>query len=130
MSSSSPSGPSATTTPAERSLTVALDDGNGTRQTWQLACSIDGTVSGDHPDATNACAAIAAAKDPWAPVDKDMACTMIYGGPQVATVQGTWDGVSVDARFVRTDGCEIARWDRLAPLLQPGSVPGGSPGAM
>jgi hypothetical protein len=44
---------------------------------------------------------------------------MVYGGPQVAEVRGTWDGVDVDARFQRTDGCEIARWDRLAPLLQP-----------
>ena len=130
MSSSSPSTPSATTTAAEGSLTVALDDGNGTRQTWQLTCSVDGTVSGDHPDAANACAAIAAAKDPWAPVDKDMACTMIYGGPQVATVLGPGAGVDVAARFVRTDGCEIARWDRITPLLQPGSTPGGSSGAM
>ena len=69
------------------------------------------------------------AGDPWAPVEGDAACTMIYGGPQVATVRGTWGGVDVDARFDRSDGCQIARWDRLAPLLQPGTTvddPGGA----
>jgi hypothetical protein len=124
MSSSSPSSPSAATTSGDGSLTVVLDDGSGTQQTWQLSCSADGTVTGDHPDAQNACAALAATADAWAPVAQDMACTMVYGGPQVATVRGTWNGVAVDARFERTDGCEIARWDRIAPLLQPGSKPG------
>ncbi|PRY10047.1 SSI family serine proteinase inhibitor [Kineococcus rhizosphaerae] len=122
-SSASPSGPvSASATGS--SVTVTVDDGNGGRQTWELSCSADGVVAGDHPDAQNACAAIAAAKKPWAPVPKDAACTMIYGGPQTATVKGTWDGVDVDAAFNREDGCEIARWDRIAPLLQPGTPAG------
>lgn len=128
-SGSSPSG-AATAAPAEGSLTVVLDDGGGGQRTWELSCSPDGTVTGDHPDAANACAAIAAAKDAWAPVPPDTACTMVYGGPQVATVRGTWGGVDVDARFQRTDGCEIARWDRIAPLLQPGTRTGGASGAV
>lgn len=101
-------------------LTVVVDDGTGKQTTWTLTCA-DGVVGGDHPDAQNACDAIAAAKSPWAPVPKDMACTQVYGGAQTATVTGTWGGESVDARFARNDGCQIARWDRIAPLLQPGT---------
>ncbi|WP_432544983.1 SSI family serine proteinase inhibitor [Kineococcus sp. SYSU DK002] len=127
-SSSSPSG-SVSASPADGALTVVVDDGNGSTRTWQLTCSAGG-AGGDHPDAENACAAIAAARDPWAPVPADMACTMVYGGPQTATVTGTWGGVAVDARFARNDGCEIARWDRLAPLLQPGTPVSASRGAV
>jgi hypothetical protein len=49
-----------------------------------------------------------------APVPPSTPCTMIYGGPQKATITGTIDGQSVSAAFNRTNGCEIARWDKLA----------------
>ncbi|MFH8368069.1 SSI family serine proteinase inhibitor [Streptomyces sp. NPDC018031] len=55
--------------------------------------------------------------DPFAPVPEGSSCTMQYGGPAVARVVGTWAGRPVNARFTRTDGCEIARWNRLVPLL-------------
>jgi hypothetical protein len=45
-------------------------------------------------------------------------CSMIYGGPQQALVAGTLNGQSVRARFKRTNGCEIARWNRLAFLFR------------
>jgi hypothetical protein len=54
-----------------------------------------------------------------APVPRDVACTSIYGGPDVARVTGTIDGQRIDARFNRTDGCEIERWDRNVALLGP-----------
>jgi len=44
-------------------------------------------------------------------------CTQQYGGPQVAVVTGTFRGRSVHSTFTRTDGCEIARWKAMAPLL-------------
>jgi hypothetical protein len=53
-----------------------------------------------------------------APVPADMMCTTIYGGPEQALVTGTLDGRRVSARFKRTDGCEIARWNRLAFLFR------------
>ncbi|MGG6381494.1 serine protease inhibitor [Paenarthrobacter sp. NEAU-H11] len=44
-------------------------------------------------------------------------CTQQYGGPQVAVVTGIFHGRPVSSIFRRTDGCEIARWNAMAPLL-------------
>jgi hypothetical protein len=52
------------------------------------------------------------------PVPDDVACTQQFGGPETATISGTLDGRRVDARFARTNGCEIARWEKVAPLLE------------
>ncbi|HMO11960.1 MAG TPA: SSI family serine proteinase inhibitor [Actinotalea sp.] len=111
----------APTAPVAADLTVSLDStGSGTSETWTLTCEPAG---GDHPDPDAACAALAAAGGAPAfdPVPRDTAGTEIWGGPQVATVEGTVDGVRVSADFSRTNGCEISRWDALADLL-------GSPG--
>ena len=54
-------------------------------------------------------------------------CTQQYGGPQVAVVTGWFLGREVTSQFSRTDGCEIARWRAMAPLL--GGV-AGSTGAI
>jgi hypothetical protein len=51
------------------------------------------------------------------PVAPNVACTEIYGGPATARVRGTLAGKAVDARFDRTNGCEIARWERNRALL-------------
>jgi hypothetical protein len=52
-----------------------------------------------------------------APTPGDQACTQIFGGPETATITGTLRGDSVDARFSRSDGCEIQRWKQVEPLL-------------
>ncbi|KWX01619.1 Uncharacterized protein LI90_2651 [Carbonactinospora thermoautotrophica] len=57
--------------------------------------------------------------NPFAPVPRDTVCTFVYGGPQTATVTGFWNGRSVDANFNRVGGCEIARWDAIAPVIDP-----------
>ena len=111
---------------AATELTIEVDEtGAGQARTFTLTC---GPAGGDHPDPDAACRALedAGGVAAFAPVPADMMCTEIYGGPQVARVTGTVDGESVDATFSRTDGCQIARWDALAPLL--GSA-GGASGA-
>lgn len=96
-------------------LTITVQDGaGGAPRTWTLTCDPPG---GDHPDPAGACAAIGAARRPFAPVPADMACTQVYGGPETATITGTWRGEPVDAAYRRTDGCEIARWTALAPVF-------------
>ncbi len=97
-------------------LTVTVDLGDGLAPTtWTLTCDPAG---GTHPAPEQACAALAAAKDPFAPVPRDMVCTEIYGGPQTATIKGTWAGQMVISRYQRNNGCEIARWDRLEAVFQ------------
>ncbi|WP_374999793.1 SSI family serine proteinase inhibitor [Aeromicrobium sp. CTD01-1L150] len=88
---------------------VADEDAEPTTMT--LTCD---PVGGDHPRARAACDALATAgPDVFEPVPVDQACTMIYGGPQQATIVGTLDGEDVDASFSRENGCEMARWDAL-----------------
>lgn len=55
----------------------------------------------------------------FAPPREDLVCTQVYGGPQVARVTGTVQGKRVWATFSRQDGCQISRWDALAPWLLP-----------
>jgi hypothetical protein len=57
------------------------------------------------------------AKD-FAPTPPEQACSMIYGGPETATVKGTLRGEAISARFSRTDGCQTSRWERVKPLLR------------
>jgi hypothetical protein len=110
-----------TSSTATTHLTVTyLADTDAKPLTWHLQCDPPG---GDHPRAAEACALLdtAAVKgtDPFAPSPKDQMCTFIYGGPQTATVKGTWNLKKVSASFSRNNGCEIARWDALGPLLEP-----------
>lgn len=112
----------ATSTPAGKptgakgktQLTVNVDDGSGNLSSWTLTCNPAG---GTHPNPEQACAALAANASALPPVPPDRACTMQYGGPQRATVTGTWRGEPVQATFSRENGCEIARWDALVGLL-------------
>lgn len=64
------------------------------------------------PDATNACRRLMQLENPFEPLPLDVACTQIYGGPQVAEVRGIFNGRRIKARFTRADGCQIDRWDR------------------
>lgn len=50
------------------------------------------------------------------PVQTDV-CTQVYGGPEIAEVDGVIEGVPVQMSLSREDGCEIARWDAVMPLL-------------
>jgi hypothetical protein len=80
-------------------------------RTATLTCDPDG---GSHPDPATACNALLAHEDALAPVAGDVACTEIYGGAQIATISGA----AFRARFDRTNGCEIARWDALKAVLE------------
>jgi hypothetical protein len=51
------------------------------------------------------------------PVPDNVACTDIFGGPETARITGTLRGERVSATFSRSNGCEIHRWDTVAPLL-------------
>jgi hypothetical protein len=106
---------------AENDLVVRYDSGDGSApQSWTLTCA--GTADGTHPDAAAACAHLTATEDPFAPIPDDVACTEQYGGPQSAHIAGLWGGEPVDLEVTRVDGCRIAQWDSLGPVLP--AVPG------
>lgn len=108
----SPGGPTA----ASR-LTIVVDDGTGATTTWTLTCD---PVGGTHPDPNGACAALAENRSALQPVPKDKMCAQVYGGPERATVTGTWGDEQVTATLSRTNSCETARWNALVPLLPTG----------
>ena len=63
------------------------------------------------------CRMLEDADDAFEPVPADTVCADIYGGPQVAEVRGSLKGREINATFNRTNGCEIARWDRVRFLF-------------
>jgi hypothetical protein len=105
---------------AQTSLKISYwADGSGSTadKSWTLRCNpARGTLR--RPGV--ACRRLAAGGVKlFAPVPRDAICTEIYGGPQVARVTGTVNGKRVWASFSRTNGCHIARWNRLSPWLLP-----------
>lgn len=101
--------------PAEADGSATLD--GFSPGVWTLTCEPAG---GDHPDPEAACAALAeAGVDVFAPVPDDQPCTLVYGGPETATVTGHVADTEVNAEFSRTDGCEIDRWEQVSALLNP-----------
>ena len=88
---------------------------DGTRRVATLRCNpARGTVA--RPGA--ACRRlISGGRALFAPTPRGVACTQIYGGPQVAVVSGTYMSRRVWARFRRTDGCQTERWNRVAFLF-------------
>ncbi|MFF1833652.1 SSI family serine proteinase inhibitor [Streptomyces sp. NPDC058231] len=104
-------------------LTVTVS-GSGDRAAdgvYELKCSPAG---GNHPVAKQACDRLTelakpadGTADPFRPVPSDAMCTQQFGGSATARITGTWQGQRVDASFDRTNGCEIARWNNLRPVL-------------
>lgn len=85
--------------------------------TASLTCDAEG---GTHFDPARACAALDAHPEALHPVPMDVACTEIYGGDQVAEIEGTGpEGTKIRAILNRSNGCEIARWDALASVVEP-----------
>ncbi|HVM15969.1 MAG TPA: SSI family serine proteinase inhibitor [Gaiellaceae bacterium] len=110
----------AAATPLDRLTVTVWHDGRpGPSETWTLHCRPTG---GTHPARASACRTLARLDAPFRPVPRDAVCTQIYGGPQEALVTGTFRGQRVWARFNLRGGCEIARWNRLSPLLPRGGA--------
>jgi hypothetical protein len=92
---------------------------SGDKHEATLSCSPAG---GTLANADEACRRLDKLEPPFRrPAGQDF-CTQIHGGPAVAEIRGTFEGEQVNATFARTDGCEIALWDRHQFLfpVQPG----------
>ena len=88
------------------SLTITVDaDGDGPAAAERARCT-----GGACPDVP---------RKAFAPVNRRQVCTDIFGGPQTATVTGTWNGRPVNATFNRKNGCEVKRWNDIAAIFGP-----------
>lgn len=110
-------------------LTIRLkEDPAGVEYVFRLR-ALDGVLSGDStlPDPTAALAAVEQFGEQvfFPQPGPPRLCTQQYGGPQVAVVTGSFHGRQVESVFTRTDGCEISRWNAMAPLLGGGPLGGG-----
>ena len=92
-------------------LVVDVTDG-ATTSRFTLTCDPPG---GSHADPAAACASLD--DQSFAPLPSGSICTQVYGGPQTATLRGTYRGQPVSLDLARSDGCLIAQWDRLGALL-------------
>ncbi len=102
-----------TTSPStELTITVHPRGTGGPTRTWTLRCDPPG---GNHPRIAAACEQVSVRALRALP--PGTICTQIYGGPQTARVRGRIDGRPVEARFSRTNGCEIHRWDSVGALF-------------
>ncbi len=101
-------------TATDLTITVISEEGAAPIE-LALECDPPG---GDHPQPAEACAQIeAAGLKVFDPVPKDQACTLVYGGPQTATILGSYEGVPINATFNRSNGCEIDRWEKLGTTV-------------
>jgi hypothetical protein len=102
-------------------LTIVFSRRPGAARVAHLRCrgsraSADGFLRAT--GAARACAhARAVARLLTTPPDPNRACTEIFGGPERAVVIGRIGDRRVHRRFERTDGCEVADWQRAMPLL-------------
>ena len=99
---------------AKLTIVVWPNGVDGRRYAYTLRCAPAG---GTLPNRGKACLRLAALRNPFAPVPEDAVCTMQYGGPQVATVTGTYAAKRISTRFTRANGCQITRWNRVAFLF-------------
>ncbi len=107
-------------------LTISLQESSGVEPVEYLLECVDGRPgpASTLPNAGAACAVVAGlgVKFFTAVPDRNLMCTEIYGGPQTAQITGTVDGTPVRARFARTNGCEISRWDAVKEILGTGGA--------
>lgn len=105
--------PAGATTPADGvRLTIAVRDDTGAEPRTVVVDCAPGDGDAPCPEAAKLRA------EDFAPTPPDAVCSQQYGGPEEASIEGTIDGAPVSATVTRTDGCEIARWDRLvAPFV-------------
>lgn len=81
---------------------------------YELHCN---PLRGNLPHGDRACYLLAVMSRPFAPFPPNTGCTQVYGGPEVARVQGRFRGRVVNATFKRTNGCEISRWEQVEFLF-------------
>ena len=116
-------------TEGSAAITVTLDPDGPTGQQAEM------TEEVNCEEATKDAACLAVANLEASDFDLpsvEQGCTELFGGPDIALIQGEINGEEVDAELNRSNGCEIERYEAAVPLLQAlfeGYQPGGAIGA-
>jgi hypothetical protein len=92
-------------------LVITVTSPQGTRET---ALECDASARSQRCETARRLAGFLAKQPP-----RDRVCTQIFGGPETAHVRGTIGDRRIDRRFSKTNGCEIADWQRAEALLAP-----------
>lgn len=113
--------PPADATP-DTELTVTVDLGDDAAPTvYTVTCGDDAALTGDPApaDADRICEILGrdGVRTRLQEGNRADACTMEYGGPETARVEGRLDGEPVATTVDRTDGCGIGDWAMLEGLL-------------
>ncbi len=95
------------------SLDISVSGGPGGTVHWTLQCDPPG---GTHPHPAAACNVLFRAKDPFAPVQRGIACPLIIAGTKVAKVTGIYFGQHVDTTFTQ-GGCQLPRWAKIGQIF-------------
>jgi hypothetical protein len=114
-------------------LTVTLDEGDGDPvRVARLVCgptrsAATGYLRDVGPRRACRAARRRAEMLTHAPDERHRACDQTFGGPETARVSGRIGTRPVRRRLARTDGCDIAEWDALVPLVPPHEIRGLGP---
>ncbi len=110
----------AATTSSSTELTITYwEEGSraGGAKSWTLRCEPAGGTLGTLAREREACRRLTELRNPFTPPNPDLACTMQYGGPDQAQITGAYEGRRVWVRLGLADGCQIARFKKLAFLV-------------
>lgn len=89
----------------------------GSRSAFSVSC-VNNMATGIHPNKQKICAAVFRyGQALFAPTPQGIACSMIYGGDEKATVSGTLNGKKIVASFSKVNGCESSRWNKAVSLF-------------
>src|SRR4051812_35949522 len=114
-------------------LTVTVDEGPGEPvQVGRLWCGAARTQASGYLHSVGARRACRTARRraqmlTHAPDQRHRACDQTFGGPETARVSGRIGTQLVRRALKRSDGCAIAEWDALVPLVPPHQIKGLTP---
>ena len=97
-------------------LRIDVTYSNDKTKKWTLKC---GPTGGNHPYRQKACNFLLSKQGKSALFPKQVeACTKIFGGPAVASINGRFENTRIMLNLDRKDGCSIKIWDGLIQILR------------
>ncbi len=107
-------------------LTITIEHPDAETVEYRVTCLSDtATITGiESLSGETACSRLAepAVQARLASPPPERVCTEIYGGPDVARMDGTIDGRPIATTIDRTDGCGISDWDNLLAGVLPAAL--------